>query len=94
MGSLSGWPFTWRPAVRAVQALDATRARYQKEHLSLVARGQAASLPEARRMLLKWFAPMTAAIQREQQRVGAICGGAGHVRSLRSLMLTARCLLL
>ncbi|KAL4451184.1 hypothetical protein ABPG77_009256 [Micractinium sp. CCAP 211/92] len=58
-----------RQIILETQALDATRARYQKEHLSLVARGQAASLPEARRMLLKWFAPMTAAIQREQQRI-------------------------
>lgn len=33
-------------------------------------RGQAASLPEARQMLLRWFGPLTAAIQKEQQRVG------------------------
>lgn len=51
------------------KALDAARARYQKEQLSAIARGQAAALPEARQMLLRWFGPVTAAIQKEQQRV-------------------------
>lgn len=51
------------------KALDAARARYQKEQLSAISRGQAAALPEARQMLLRWFGPVTAAIQKEQQRV-------------------------
>lgn len=58
-----------RQIILETKALDATRARYQKEHLSAIARGQAAAMPEARQMLLKWFAPMTAAIQREQTRI-------------------------
>lgn len=58
-----------RQVILETKALDATRARYQKEQLSAFARGQAASLPEARQMLLRWFGPVTAAIQKEQQRV-------------------------
>jgi hypothetical protein len=58
-----------RQIILETKALDATRARYQKEQLSAIARGQAAALPEARQMLLRWFGPMTQAIQREQQRV-------------------------
>lgn len=51
----------------------------------MLARGQAAQLPEARRMLLKWFAPMTAAIQREQQRVGGRACARGRRAALGSL---------
>lgn len=57
------------------KALDAARARYQKEQLSAISRGQAAALPEARQMLLRWFGPVTAAIQKEQQRVRSTGGG-------------------
>lgn len=65
-----------RQVILETKALEATRARYQKEALSAISRGQAASaLPEARQMLLRWFAPLTAAIQREQQRVGLWVGG-------------------
>lgn len=58
-----------RQVILETQALEATRARYQKEQLSAWKRGQAAALPEARQLLLRWFGPLTVAIQKEQQRV-------------------------
>ncbi|KAL4857485.1 DNA-directed RNA polymerase 2B [Chlorella vulgaris] len=70
-----------RQVILETKALEATRARYQKEALSAISRGQAASaLPEARQMLLRWFAPLTAAIQREQQRI--ILGARGIDRKV------------
>lgn len=76
-----------RQIILETKALEATRARYQKEALSAIARGQAAALPEARQMLLRWFGPMAAAVRREQHRVrrAARCGWARRAVSRRLL---------
>lgn len=59
-------------------------ARYRKDAHSLLARGEASSMPAARRLLTRWIKPLGKAIEQEQEKVrgperGLWCGAAGVV---------------
>ncbi|PSC74843.1 DNA-directed RNA polymerase chloroplastic mitochondrial [Micractinium conductrix] len=58
-----------RQVILETKAMEATRARYQKEQASMIARGAAAALPKARELLIRWFGPLTRAIMEEQKRI-------------------------
>jgi DNA-directed RNA polymerase len=51
--------------------LRKTVERYKESVKDMIARGESASLPAARRLILRWFEPLRDAIHREQQTVRA-----------------------
>ena len=61
------------------RAVEASTARYRKDALSAIERGEAAAMPAARQLLIRWFKPLADAIREEQRKVGGWVGGVGGV---------------